>query len=376
MSTAETTAVALAAVVVGIIAALRTARHRGPDRTRRGPMDWGDVLPPFVAAGLVLAFAAIGVVLSQPRWLFGVGHIVYLGLTVTLPGIAILVLATVVRRRGSWGAAVLAVILLVPAPIGWYATHVEPFHLRVDRVVVDLPAARAGHRSIRLAVVSDIQTTRVGSYEQRAVRLLLAQRPDIIVIAGDLFQGNDAQFRAALPGFRALLSTLHAPGGVYAVQGDSEPESELHDLTAGTGIQVLDDQLAMVQVGDRQVAVGGNRLRWAPPEGVALRDRLIALDPSVVRVLVAHRPEVVENLGERSGIDLVAAGHTHGGQVALPLIGPLFTFSPVARKVAAGGLHEVRGNPIYVSTGIGMVRGQAPQVRFRVRPSFGIVTLR
>lgn len=60
----------------------------------------------------------------------------------------------------------------------------------------------------------------------------------------------------------------------------------------------------------------------------------------------------------------------------MPGFGPLVTLSRVPRHVAAGGLHTVADTPIYVGTGVGLERGQAPQVRLFSRPSVGIVTLR
>jgi predicted MPP superfamily phosphohydrolase len=98
-------------------------------------------------------------------------------------------------------------------------------------------------------------------------------------------------------------------------------------------------------------------------------------DDGTIRILVAHRPDAVLDLAPDSRVDLTVAGHTHGGQIVLPGFGPLVTFSGVPRHVGAGGLHEIDGNPIYVGTGVGLERGQAPQVRLFCRPSIGIVEL-
>ena len=87
-----------------------------------------------------------------------------------------------------------------------------------------------------------------------------------------------------------------------------------------------------------------------------------------------HKPDAIELLHARPA-DLLVAGHTHGGQVSLPLIGPPLTLSSVPRHIAAGGLGELDGTPIYVSTGVGRERGNAPQLRFGVRPSIGIIDL-
>ena len=93
-----------------------------------------------------------------------------------------------------------------------------------------------------------------------------------------------------------------------------------------------------------------------------------------LRILLAHQPDEIR-LIESTPVDLLVSGHTHGGQIALPFIGPLVTASNVPRHVAAGGLHELHETPVYVSTGVGRERSTAPQVRFGVRPSIGIIDI-
>ena len=102
-------------------------------------------------------------------------------------------------------------------------------------------------------------------------------------------------------------------------------------------------------------------------------------------MLLAHSPDAILNLPDRElatpgstgvkrfGVDLVVSGHTHGGQIALPFIGPIWNVTELPGSVAAGGLHEVGDTTVYVSTGVGVQRGESPKVRFGVRPSIGIL---
>ncbi len=89
-----------------------------------------------------------------------------------------------------------------------------------------------------------------------------------------------------------------------------------------------------------------------------------------------HRPDPLWTPGTDSRIDLLVSGHTHGGQVSVPFFGPPITLSSVPRDVAAGGLHVVDGRRIYVSRGVGLERGTAPRIRFRVPPEVSLLTLK
>jgi uncharacterized protein len=90
------------------------------------------------------------------------------------------------------------------------------------------------------------------------------------------------------------------------------------------------------------------------------------------RLVISHAPDFIDAL--TTPIDLALAGHTHGGQVVLPLFGPPTTAIRLPRKYA-GGLNDFNGTPIHVSRGIGMERGFDIPVRFLCPPEIGIIDL-
>ena len=127
----------------------------------------------------------------------------------------------------------------------------------------------------------------------------------------------------------------------------------------------------------RDVTIGGVSLAIRDLDRSSpARDTVRALEAAPgehdLRILLSHAPDAVYALDADSRVDLVVAGHTHGGQIALPVIGPLLTLSRVPRFAAAGGLHQVESDGarhwLYVTRGIGMERLQAPRVRFRIAP--------
>ena len=113
----------------------------------------------------------------------------------------------------------------------------------------------------------------------------------------------------------------------------------------------------------------------SPAAQSALAQIESAPDPTDVRIVFAHRPDVLYALHRDTRVDLVVAGHTHGGQVQIPFYGPPITLSSVPRLVGAGGLHDVDGRRVYVSRGIGWEHGHAPRVRFLCPPEVSVLHL-
>ena len=147
-------------------------------------------------------------------------------------------------------------------------------------------------------------------------------------------------------------------------------------MVEGMSVRYLADEVVRTTVGDRSLTIGGIGLDYDSPAADAVVAELeSAPGADDIRILLAHRPDPVLARATPSRIDLQVSGHTHGGQVAVPCVGPIMTLTAVPRHVAAGGLHDLDGNAIYVGRGVGLERGQAPQVRFGVRPDIGVLTL-
>jgi predicted MPP superfamily phosphohydrolase len=202
-------------------------------------------------------------------------------------------------------------------------------------------------------------------------------RPDLILLPGDLFQGDAATFERELPRLRALVARLHAPGGVFFVEGDADDLRRIARVVRGSEVRVLEDEVVRARVRGRWVTVAGLRLTWGSPGARRairrLSDRRGAGD---VRLLVAHRPDAALSPVASRRIDLVVAGHTHGGQLQLPVLGPPVIASDVPRAVGAGGLHHLPGAPrLYVSRGVGVERGQAPRMRVLAPPEVSLIEL-
>lgn len=349
-------------------------------RYRRWGTAIADVFVGFLVAGLFSVVVIVVLTVWAGLDVFGVIHFAYLLAVVAFPlGTAWIVVPHLIdaERRLPFIGWLLAIGSITAVVLGVWATHVEPFRLQVDTQVLGASGATG---PVIVGVIADLQTTAITSHERAALDAVLEAEPDLVVVPGDLFQLEPEDVADALPEFIGWLRTLtDAIDHVVIVNGNVDDGEIISDMADAVGAIYLDDEIRILTIRGQQIHVVG--LAASPDRAQAEVDEVLleqiesTLIADDVVIAVSHYPDPILTLPSNAPIDLLIAGHTHGGQISLPRVGPLLTFSDVPRVVAAGGLHVVNGHPIYVSTGVGLERGQAPQVRFGVPPSVGIITI-
>jgi predicted MPP superfamily phosphohydrolase len=293
-------------------------------------------------------------------------------------GLAMTIALAVAHWRGDrrWRALALGAAAVALVAVSLDAYYIEPRLLYVRGHVVDMAGGSAAH-TIRILHVTDIQASMIGKHEERALRAGLAYRPDLIVLTGDHVQndlGRPTEEQAARD-FRSLMERMGfaAPLGVFAVNGDTGPECNA--VFVGTSVQCLVDDTAVVSVPDiGRITITGLSTARGRGRDPAWLGRLLSAEPDAqYRIVISHAPDFIDSLPRP--VDLVLAGHTHGGQVALPFVGPIRTGTRLPRRFA-GDLHDFEGTPLHVSRGVGIERAFTIPVRFLCPPEVCVLDLR
>lgn len=275
-----------------------------------------------------------------------------------------------------WG--VTAVIQLIGFFLLCYGTAVEPFKLSLTSLNVSTDRLAPGCQPIRLLHISDLHVEYLTKREAQVLAFIKQAQPDLIVISGDYVNLSYNRDPQTLAQVQDLLSQIEAPYGVYAVLGS--PPVDLPE----TVVPLFADLPMVLMRGEwRKVGVGNGHslsiIGLDCTHNLAVdRERLAKLvetaPTDVPQLLLFHSPEMMPEAAAH-GIDLYLCGHTHGGQVRLPLIGPLLTSSQLGRRFVMGH-YKLGRTHLYVSRGIGLEGLSAPRVRFLCPPEMTLVTIK
>lgn len=241
----------------------------------------------------------------------------------------------------------------------------EPRGVRIERLLLE--TGQSGQQ-VRVVQISDLHLGDDDGYFQKITALVAAQQPDLIVLTGDYLE-EERNIRGVLD----FLRRLKAPHGIFAVQGNWEYWSRLEGENLrrhfqGAGVRLLIDERFDLDVHGQQLSILG--LDY-PSSSDHLRRLQETADPARFNLLLSHVPAFAhEHLDQRIG--LILCGHTHGGQVRLPLLPPLYLPRFSGRFVS--GLYQVgqHHTPLYVNRGIGT---SVLPVRFNCRPEITLIEL-
>ena len=269
--------------------------------------------------------------------------------------------------------------------LGAYSVLIEPlFRLQISPFSVAHASWPAAMPPLRIAVLTDIHAVEPWMPAGRIARIAETANglgADMIVLLGD-FVASMPKFRTGLVSYAdwtGALRGLKAPLGVYAIMGNHDwwtDNWKVRDGLTKVGIPVLENRALKIDKGGRRfwIAGLGDQIALHVPGGYRGVDDLPAtLAPTMGDrdpvVLLAHEPDVFVRVPER--VALTLSGHTHGGQVCLPLIGRPIIPSAYGQRFAYGHIVE-GGRNLVVSSGIGMT---GIPVRFNVPPEIALVTL-
>jgi predicted MPP superfamily phosphohydrolase len=255
-------------------------------------------------------------------------------------------------------------------------TYFEPFDLRVTEL--DLPGpALLPDRPLRLVQLSDLHIERITKREQEMIKVVESLEPDIIVLTGDYLNTSYLDDPIARQEARAIMSQLSAPYGVYAVVAKPVDHPEvISALFEGSDILVLEDKLHPVSLPEGELYLVGvtytQYLKRERDEN-ALASLMTQVPKDNYSVLLYHTPDIVAAAATEK-VDLYLAGHTHGGQIRLPLFGAVITASEFGKEYEQS-LYNVGPTTLYVSRGLGMEGKGAPRARFLCPPEIVVVNL-
>ena len=274
------------------------------------------------------------------------------------------------RRQVIAGGFAAGVAGVIGVPL--YMRVLEPRWLRSAHWQLAMPGAP----SLRLLHLSDMHQSRYISLDfiGKAIDRGLEQNPDLICLTGDFVTRKVSESAA----YAKVLGRLAEAAPTFAVTGNHDggpwmaarggPASPIavQDLLGEANIRNLDNENAACTIADQSVQVVGLSDLWSQNLDPAAAFANLASGP---RIVLAHNPDSKEQLVDFDW-DLLLCGHTHGGQLRIPLHGGT-PFAPVRDRRYVHGLYPWEGRHLHITAGVGNLHG----LRFNCRPEISILDI-
>lgn len=256
-----------------------------------------------------------------------------------------------------FNAFFVGVILLI------WAVFIEPGLLETRKYKISVK----GLEGLRIVFLSDLHLAPGHEKKlKKIVEKVNRQNPDIILLGGDFVNGHKFSTSMSAANISKGLRELKAKHGVYAVLGNHDAYlggQKIEMEFAKCGLRILKNENIKI---DRNF--GSFYLAGVEDFYTGTPDVMQALKGTVQpRILLTHSPDIVPDMP--TNVDLILAGHTHGGQVKMPFWGALITSSIYGTKYAEGLIEET-GKKMIVTKGIGT---SLLPLRFNCRPEIVVI---
>jgi len=272
------------------------------------------------------------------------------------------------------GMTALSFLLASMSGLG-YASLIEPGWLDVEQIKLKLPRLSPKFSGIRIAQISDIHLGGWMNNERltQVVETVIAQAPDLVVMTGDYVIGHNwhGDVNSTLSVLREEFSKLTSQFLTLSVLGNHDHWLDAESVRSSLntcGVLDISNDVHTINSGGYKFHIAGVDDVYVNRDNLNLV--LEKLPEQGASILLVHEPNFADLSSETGRFDLQISGHSHGGQVVLPFIGP-----PILPRLAEkypSGLYKVKNMYQYTNRGVGMTN---PTIRFNCRPEITVFTI-
>ncbi|MDA8440830.1 MAG: metallophosphoesterase [Peptococcaceae bacterium] len=277
------------------------------------------------------------------------------------------------RQAGRLVVSHKVISTIVPvgaASLGW--ADYETKDLTLHKLRLELPNWPHQLNGYKIVQLSDLHLETLHIKLKAITELANSQKPDLLVITGDI-----ATARSDLNHVTQALAPLQAKDARIAVMGNNDYAHFSHTQfdeylrhIASLGIRVLINEAVKVTSGTHAYWVVGVDDPATAHDNVPLAFAQVPND-GLPRLVLAHSTDCIDGLYNRK-VDLFLTGHTHGGQIVLPLIGAPIRNTLLAEEGIYAGYHVINGIRVYINVGIGT---SGIPLRIGVKPEIAVFEL-
>lgn len=258
------------------------------------------------------------------------------------------------------------IFLIIVVILIFWSLFIEPNMLKVTILNLNIN----GLKGLKVVFIGDLH---VKPYQKKHLKNIVEkidkQNPDLILCIGDFVSGHKESQSLSIEEIAQELSVLKPKYGFYTVLGNHDwwqGGEKIEKVLERNGIIVFGNENKTINV------INGKKICIVGVEDLSTRSVDVEKAFENIRqpsILLSHSPDVFPLINKQNSVDLVLAGHTHGGQVRFPFIGPLIVPSEYGNKYAQG-LIEESGHTMFVTKGIGT---SIMPVRFNCIPEIVVI---
>ncbi len=283
---------------------------------------------------------------------------------------AVILLYSRKKRKGSWEnkhknlSLFFSILLLLSTVIIFYGSFIEPNLIITNYQTIDLDKINS---PIKIALVADFQVgnSKKEKYVQKVANRILELKPDLVFIVGDIvdnefYEKNEAKYLSPMAEVAKTIPIYAIHGnheyGIGGGKSINDPKYRTGDVSEETkqivesfGIKYLVNELQEIEVNEQKFYLFGGDSIWADKLDYSVLEKRTE---DISTITLIHNPLAVFQ-AYKYNIDLMLSGHTHGGQVRLPFVGPLGRVDDILPAEWYQGLNEFEGMKFFVTSGIG-----------------------